>query len=161
MPATAFLLVPSVPFTTSPAPAATCFSFQEPKTASDAPTSGAAPAPQTGGTTAPGGTAPQQGQPAPAQGPDLLFYVMLPALLLFLWWTSRSQNKARKEQQSMLASIKKGDRIVTSGGIHGIVDRLDDRTLVVLLDTVPVTFERSAIARVVRDDAARTEPKRA
>lgn len=78
--------------------------------------------------------------------------------MLFL--SMRREGKTRKEQQAMLASIKKGDRVVTTAGMHAIVDRLDDKTVVLLLDTVAVTFDRAAIARVVRDEAPRPDAKR-
>ena len=77
-----------------------------------------------------------------------------------LFLSMRREGKTRKEQQAMLASIKKGDRVVTTAGMHAIVDRLDEKTVVLLLDTVAVTFDRAAIARVVRDEAPRPDAKR-
>ncbi len=56
----------------------------------------------------------------------------------------------------MLAAIKQGDHVVTSSGIHGTVHLLSDTTVTLLLDSAQVTFERSAIARVLGDDAEKT-----
>ena len=134
---------------------------QEPKSGSEAPAAGGA----TGaGTSAPGtpggGGAPQGGAVGPAGGSDLLLYMGL-AVVVMLFLSMRRDSKARKEQQAMLASIKQGDRIVTTAGIHGVVHRLDDKTVTLLLDTAQVTFDRAAISRVVRDEAPRVEAKRA
>ncbi|MBL8725654.1 MAG: preprotein translocase subunit YajC [Planctomycetes bacterium] len=74
-------------------------------------------------------------------------------LVVMLFITSRKDSKARKQQAELLASIKQGDRVVTHAGIHGVVHRLEEKTVTLLLDTAQVTFERAAIARVVRDDA--------
>lgn len=134
---------------------------QEPKSASDTPAGGPAPAPAPGGTQAPGAPAPA-GQPAsqsPFDGMGMFFYIALIMIVLMLF-TSRKESKARKEQAAMLASIKKGDRVVTTAGMHAVVERVEEKTLVLMLDSVAVTFERSAVARVLRDDASRTEAKR-
>lgn len=140
----------ALPTTSLPGP-------QEPKSASDTPVgvnpAGAGP---QGSTSAPGTPQPA---PAPGFGSDMFLWMALfVGLMLFL--SMRREGKARKEQQAMLASIKKGDRVVTTAGMHAVVDRLDDKTVVLLLDTMAVTFDRAAIARVVRDEATRPDPKR-
>jgi len=147
-----------VPFATSTAHVA----IQEPKTASDTPAG--TPSTTPAGTTLVGGPsgAPGGSTPAPTGGMDssmLLFMGLFVFVMLFM--SMRRDSKAKKEQAAMLASIKRGDRIVTSAGIHGIVERLDEKTVVLLLDTLPVTFERAAIARVVRDDGSQSAVKRA
>lgn len=134
---------------------------QEPKSGSEAPAAGGAP---TAGTAVPGtpGAAGAQGanQAPMGGGSDLLLYMGL-AVVVMLFLSMRRDSKARKEQQAMLSSIKQGDRIVTTAGIHGVVHRLDEKTVTLLLDTAQVTFDRAAISRVVRDEAARVEAKRA
>lgn len=151
-----------VPFAFSTTSLAALPSAQEPKTGSDTP---AGVTPPTGpGSTGPGSTGvPGTGPgPQPAMGPgsDMLLYMGL-FVVLMLFLSMRRDSKARKEQQAMLASIKQGDRIVTTGGIHGTVHRLDEKTVTLLLDTAQVTFERSAIGRVQRDEAKLGEAKRA
>ncbi|MCA8954059.1 MAG: preprotein translocase subunit YajC [Planctomycetes bacterium] len=97
---------------------------------------------------------------APGFANDIFIYMALfVGLMLFL--SFRKESKARKQQQQMLASIKQGDRVVTSSGIHGVVHRLDDGTVTLLLDTAQVRFERSSIVRVVRDPAAQPATKSA
>lgn len=63
----------------------------------------------------------------------------------------RPQKKAQEKTQSMLSSLKKGDAVVTIGGLHGLIDevREADKTVVIDCEGIFLTFERRAIARVV------------
>jgi preprotein translocase subunit YajC len=96
----------------------------------------------------------QQPKSGPTQDPcggNLMFY-MLPALLLVWLFTMQSSKKQTKQRQALLNAIKKGDRVVTTGGMHGEVASITDQLVVLKVDTVKVTLDRSAIARVVKDD---------
>jgi preprotein translocase subunit YajC len=142
-------------FLLSSAPASSWTAVQDPKGNYTDP-----PAPQgTAGTGTPGTPT---GGGAPQAAPDGFSPMLLIGLFLvvMLFVTSRKDSKARKQQAELLASIKQGDRVVTHAGIHGVVHRLEEKTVTLLLDTAQVTFERAAIARVVRDDA-RTDAKSA
>lgn len=83
-----------------------------------------------------------------------LFLIMALVIGVMLFMSFRRESKAKKEQQAMLASIKQGDTVITTSGIHGVVHRLENNTVTLVLDTAKVTFDRAAIARVVRDQAA-------
>ena len=63
----------------------------------------------------------------------------------------RPQQKKAKETQNMLSSLKKGDSVVTIGGLHGIVDEVIEASNTVVIDCegIYLTFERRAIARIV------------
>ncbi len=151
-----------VPFASPTANLATLnLASQEPKSATDTPSGAPSTTPLVGGPSGgPGGPpTPPQAQTGGMDSSMLIFMGLFVFVMLFM--SMRRESKAKKEQAAMLASIKKGDRIVTTAGIHATVDRLDDKTVVLLLDTVPVTFERAAIARVVRDDASLATQKRA
>lgn len=142
-------------FPLSSAPASCWIAAQDPQGSYATP-----PAPQgTPSTTTPGNGG--AGSP-PTAAPDGLSPMLLIGLFLviMLFITSRKDSKARKQQAELLASIKQGDHVVTQAGIHGIVHRLEEKTVTLLLDTAQVTFERASIARVVRDDA-RTDAKSA
>lgn len=135
---------------------------QEPPSAGDAPSTGnGAPAPTAG----PDGTGqqaslqqdPNGGDKAPATGFDSTFFlIMLGGIALMLFFSSRGNSKAKKAHAALLASIKQGDVVVTSSGIHGTVHQLGDTTVTLLLDSAQVTFERSAIARVLGDPDAKS-----
>ena len=77
--------------------------------------------------------------------------VMVAAMLaIFYFLLLRPQQKQKQERERMLSSIKKGDRVVTSGGLHGTVTGLNEHTVTLRVDNqVKLEFDRSAIGRVV------------
>ncbi len=60
--------------------------------------------------------------------PLLFFFVLMFAAMYF--FTIRPQRKRQKEQEELLLSLKKGTKVVTSGGIYGAVETVDDSTVV-------------------------------
>ena len=65
-----------------------------------------------------------------------ILFSLLPLLLVFVlmyFMMIRPEKKLRKKEQDMLASLKKGDRVCTIGGIYGTVDRLKDDTVTLLV----------------------------
>jgi preprotein translocase subunit YajC len=77
-------------------------------------------------------------------------------IAIFYFLIIRPQNKKQKETQKMLSALKKGDRIVTIGGIHGTIQSVREGSVIVRIDdTVKVEFSRSAISSV--ESAAREE----
>ena len=89
--------------------------------------------------------APQNGQ---AQGGSMVStLIMFGAIfLIFYFMIIRPQQKRQKEREKMLNSLKKGDKVVTSGGLHGTIAGIDEKTI--LLDVgnnVKLKFDRSAI----------------
>lgn len=70
------------------------------------------------------------------------------AIMYFL--IIRPQQKQKRERESLLRAIKKGDRVVTSGGLYGTVVGLSEHTVTLkVADQVKLDFERSAIGRIV------------
>lgn len=117
---------------------------------------GGEPAP-TGnpGTQTPGGPTPPPQQPC---GGEMLYVV--PVMLLLMYFMAiKPEQKRKKQAAQMMAELRAGDTVVTIGGMHGIVDRIEDRTVILRVDTTRVTIDKSAIARVQRDEAARPEGK--
>jgi len=135
---------------------------QEPKSVSDTPT-GASPGAPGSTAQTPGGPGQGSGPVGPAPGffDNPMFLMLMVFVAVMLFTSMRRDGKAKKAQAAMLASIKQGDRIVTTGGMHGIVHKLDDKTVSLRVDSVVVTFERAAIARVERDGVASLEAKKA
>jgi preprotein translocase subunit YajC len=63
------------------------------------------------------------------------------------------QRKKQKETQNMLSNMKKGDKIVTVGGLLGTVGNVKDTTVMVKVsDNTVVEFRKSAIAAIINDD---------
>lgn len=64
----------------------------------------------------------------------------------------RPQQKRMKERDKMLSELKKGDKVVMSSGIYGVITQIDDRTVIVqVADNVKLKFEKSAVATVLKD----------
>jgi len=84
----------------------------------------------------------------------LLSLVMVFVVMYFM--ILRPQSKRQKEREALLKNVKKGDQILTSGGIFGAVLALkgDDRLVVRIADNVRVELSRSAVSAVVGTDAA-------
>ena len=79
-------------------------------------------------------------------------------IAIFYFFIIRPQNKKQKETQKMIDALKKGDKGVTIGGIHGLVAQTKEKTVILKLDEgVKVEFNRSAIAGVVNETPAKSE----
>ncbi|GAF65902.1 preprotein translocase subunit YajC [Alkalihalobacillus trypoxylicola] len=81
---------------------------------------------------------------------------LIPLLLMFVifyFLLIRPQQKKQKQIREMHDALKRGDKIVTIGGLHGTIDALDDEVIVILVnDNRKLTFDRSAIRDVVNPD---------
>ncbi|WP_296320617.1 preprotein translocase subunit YajC [Treponema sp. UBA3813] len=88
------------------------------------------------------------------QGEQTMLTVIMLALFIaiFYFFIFRPQNKKQKETQKMIDALKKGDKVVTIGGIHGIVSATKEKTVIVKVDEgVKLEFNRAAIAGVITD----------
>ena len=80
---------------------------------------------------------------------------MIAIFAIFYFFLIRPQNKKQKETEKMIAALKKGDKVVTIGGIHGVVSSTKEKTVVVKVDdNTKIEFNRTAIASVVTDKPA-------
>ena len=86
---------------------------------------------------------------------------LLPFLLIiiiFYFYLIRPQNKKQKETEKMLAALKKGDKVITIGGIHGTISSVKEKTVIVKVDeNVKLEFNRSAISSVEKTDAEKAK----
>ncbi len=86
------------------------------------------------------------------------FMSVVPLVLIFVifyFFIIRPQSKRQKETEKMINAVKKGDKIVTVGGIHGTVATAKEKTVIVKVDEgVKIEFNRSAIASVIGDKPA-------
>jgi preprotein translocase subunit YajC len=83
---------------------------------------------------------------------QVAFFAAIFAIFYFL--LIRPQQKQRREREQMLAAVKKGDRVVTTSGIHGTVTGLSDQTVIVrVADNVKLEFDRAALGRIVERTA--------
>ncbi len=90
----------------------------------------------------PGGSGPSQA------AVQILFLAALFAIFYFL--LIRPQQRQRRDREAMLNAVKRGDKVVTTGGLHGTVVGLSEQTVMLKVsDQVKLEFERSAIGRIV------------
>ncbi|WP_044894672.1 preprotein translocase subunit YajC [Bacillus alveayuensis] len=80
---------------------------------------------------------------------------LLPLILMFVifyFLLIRPQQKRQRAIQQMQANLKKGDKIITIGGLHGIIDSVDEDKVVIRAgDGSRLTYDRSAVREVVAD----------
>ena len=80
----------------------------------------------------------------------LLMFTMIIGIFYFL--ILRPQQKKQKERERLLESVKKGDKVITAGGLHGTVQGVDEKTLLIqIADNVKVKFERSGVTSIVKE----------
>jgi preprotein translocase subunit YajC len=80
--------------------------------------------------------------------PTLAMFAAMFGIFYFLM--IRPQQKQKQERERMLSAIKKGDRVVTTGGLHATVTGLSEHTVILrVADQVKVEFDRAAIGRIM------------
>ena len=96
-----------------------------------------------------------------AAGPAGLAGSFIPLLLIiviFYFFLIRPQNKKQKETQRMLSALKKGDKVITIGGIHGVISSVKENTVIVKVDDdCKIEFNRTAISSVELSDAEKAK----
>jgi preprotein translocase subunit YajC len=91
-----------------------------------------------------------QGQEGPSLISNLILFGSIIAIFYFM--IIRPQQKREKERQSMLSALKKGDKVVTAGGLHGSVVGIEEKTLLVqIADNVKVKVERGSVTTIVKE----------
>ena len=85
-----------------------------------------------------------------AAGSQMGFMVFLVIMLVVYWvFLIRPQSKKRKELAQKLSNLKKGDRVVTIGGVHGKVVSVKEKVVVLRVDDrAEITFDKNAISTV-------------
>ena len=69
---------------------------------------------------------------------------------VFYFFMIRPQQKKQKEQKALLNDLKKGDMVVTIGGIHARIYTVEEATVTLELDKgVKLTVDKSAVARTI------------
>ena len=93
------------------------------------------------------------GCPMPAEGEEaggfnwqiIIFLVLIFAGFYFL--LIRPQRKRQKQQQQLMEELKRGDKVITAGGIHGVIESISE-------DSVIVKVESGATMKVVKSSVA-------
>jgi len=82
------------------------------------------------------------------------FIPLILIFVIFYFFLIRPQQKRVKDHKSMVENLKRGDEIITSGGILGTVDKImeDDRAEVIIGDNVKVQIIRSTITSLLKKE---------
>ena len=120
----------------------------------------AAPAAET--TTAqsgaPASDAGQQQAPPPSSGMMMIPFIILIGVMIAI--SMRTSSKEKKKREEMMNSIRKGTKIMTSGGILGeIAEVQKDQFLLKVANNVQIAISRSAVAQVITPAADAADTK--
>ncbi|MDX1740256.1 MAG: preprotein translocase subunit YajC [Rhodothermales bacterium] len=89
----------------------------------------------------------------PAGGDPNPLGMFLPLILIFLvfyFFIIRPQKKKEDQRKAMISAVKKGDKVVTIGGLHGTVTQVEDASVLIQVDTnVKLRVEKSALSNIV------------
>jgi preprotein translocase subunit YajC len=88
------------------------------------------------------------GQPSQDGGPGLMANLVLfgSIILIFYFMIIRPQQKRAKEREKMISGIKKGDQVLTTGGIYGEVVGIDEKyVLVEIASNVKVKLDKGSV----------------
>lgn len=83
------------------------------------------------------------------------FGLFLPMILIFVimyFLIFRPQAKKQKQHQKMVSELKKGDKVVTAGGIHGTIAGIKDKEQILIVEidnNVKVRLSKNSVARVI------------
>jgi preprotein translocase subunit YajC len=95
---------------------------------------------------APGGAAPD---------PFLQFLPLVVIVFIFYFMILRPQKKKQKAREALVNQMEKGDKVVTSSGIHGTVAQVEETTVLVQVsDTTKIRFEKSSVNNVTSKNAS-------
>lgn len=73
---------------------------------------------------------------------------------IFYFMMIRPQKKRQTERQKLLDAMKKGDKVITAGGIHGKIVALEDKTVLIeISDNMKVKVEKASIGTVIADSS--------
>ncbi|MDH3709649.1 MAG: preprotein translocase subunit YajC [Cyclobacteriaceae bacterium] len=85
--------------------------------------------------------------PGGNSGGTINFILIGGILLVFYFFMIRPQQKKQKDQKKFISEIKKGDMVVSIGGIHGKVTAIDENTVTLEVDRgARIKFEKSSIS---------------
>jgi preprotein translocase subunit YajC len=104
-------------------------------------------------------------QAAPAakgQQGSMQFLLMMGVIFAIIYFLMiMPQKKKQKETQNMLSNVKKGDKIVTIGGMIGTIGNVKDHTFMIkIADNTVVEYRKSAIAALLNDDGSEIVPQK-
>lgn len=85
--------------------------------------------------------------------PLAMFLPLILIFIVFYFFIIRPQKKKEDTRKKMIEAVKKNDKVITIGGIHGTVTQVDDTSVLIQVDTnTKVRVEKSALSSVPGKD---------
>lgn len=96
-------------------------------------------------------------QEAQPQGANYSFFIMIALMILVMWlFMWRPESKRRKEMQKFRDNLKKGDKVITAGGIYAVVKEIHETTLLLEVDSnVTLRIDKNMVVA----DPSTVQPK--
>lgn len=90
--------------------------------------------------------------PGGGQGQQNWFTTLIPLAIIFAifyFLMIRPQQKQQRKHREMVSAMRKGDKVITRGGMHGVIHSIADNLVTIeVAENVRVKFNRDAIAAV-------------
>ena len=91
----------------------------------------------------------------PNQNPLTMFLPLVLIIVVFYFFMIRPQMKRQKELANYRNTLKKGDKVITTGGIYGRIHEVNEQTILLEVDNnVHIKVDKSAVVRDPSDIAA-------
>ena len=98
-----------------------------------------------------------QGSSGQPQNPLGMLVPFACIAIIFYFLIIRPQSKRQKEQEAMVKAIKTGDKVVTTGGIHGLVSNVKETTILLkIADNVKIEVDKVAVVAITKDDSSKS-----
>lgn len=95
----------------------------------------------------------------PNPNPIMSLVPIVAIFIIFYFLLIRPQQKQANEQQKMLEALKKGDRVLTTGGLYGTIVGIKGNDLEVkFAENIKLLVSRSAVAKLVNEAPAEVSP---
>ena len=93
-----------------------------------------------------------QNETPPSSGGGNYQFILIILMFVMIYFVMiRPQRKQQKEHRARVEALKNGDKIVTSGGLHGLVTNIKDSTVIVkIADKVKVELEKNSVTSVTK-----------
>jgi len=100
------------------------------------------------------------GQSSGGGSPMSLIFMIIAIFAVMYFLMIRPQQRQKKQHADMMSQLSKGDKVVTTGGIHGTVAGVKDNLVILkIADNVKVEINRASVGQIVSSRASKTQPK--
>ena len=100
-----------------------------------------------------------QSEPLPAPSPFSQFIPFILIFVIFYFLLIRPQKQKQKKLQLQVDAMRPGDKVITAGGIHGLITGIKKQSVTVKVDNnTKIEFEKGSIATVISKNSGQSEP---